>query len=92
MDYTTFDSIRHTFDEGTGTGRDTLGTEFTDFSEIGHTFDSTTFKFDEGIAGITNPLDFSQDNYTFDDTLGGPFARFDTTFGTDQIADVNNYL
>lgn len=88
MDYTTFDSIRHTFDEGTGTGRDTLGTEFTDFSEIGHTFDSTTFKFDEGIAGITNPLDFSQDNYTFDDTLGGPFARFDTAFSTDQIADV----
>ena len=88
MDYTTFDSIRHTFDEGTGTGRDTLGTEFTDFSEIGHTFDSTSFKFDEGIAGITNPLDFSQDNYTFDDTLGGPFARFDTAFSTDQIADV----
>ena len=88
MDYTTFDSIRHTFDEGAGTNRDTLGTLFTDFSEISKTFDSTSSKFDEGLAGITNPLDFSQDNYTFDDTIGGPFARFDTAFSTDQVADI----
>ena len=88
MDYTTFDSIRHTFDEGAGTNRDTLGTLFKDFSELGETFDSTTSKFDEGLAGITNPLDFSQDNYTFDDTIGGPFARFDTQFGHEQTADI----
>ena len=90
MDFKTFDDIRQTFDEGSGGGItiDTLGTEFIDFSETTSRFDSTAVKFDVGFAGLTNPLDFSQTLYKFDDTLGGDYARFDADFSVSQTANI----
>ena len=92
MDFRTFDDIRQTFDEDNAGGItiDTLGQDFLDFSEESRTFDSTTTKFDVGFAGLTNPLDFSQTLYKFDDTLGGDFARFDADFSFSQTANITS--
>ena len=90
MDFRTFDDIRQTFDEDNAGGKtiDTLGQEFLDFSETHKTFDSNSVKFDIGFAGLTNPLDFSQTLYKFDDTLGGDYARFDADFSFSQTANI----
>ena len=90
MDFRTFDDIRQTFDEDNAGGKtiDTLGQDFLDFSETSKTFDSTSTKFDVGFAGLTNPLDFSQTLYKFDDTLGGDYARFDADFSVSQTANI----
>jgi len=90
MDFRTFDDIRQTFDEDNAGGKtiDTLGQDFLDFSETSKTFDSTSTKFDVGFAGLTNPLDFSQTLYKFDDTLGGDYARFDADFSFSQTANI----
>ena len=90
MDFRTFDDIRQTFDEDNAGGKtiDTLGQDFLDFSETHKTFDSNSVKFDVGFAGLTNPLDFSQTLYKFDDTLGGDYARFDADFSVSQTANI----
>jgi len=90
MDFRTFDDIRQTFDEDNAGGItiDTLGQDFLDFSEESRTFDSSSTTFDIGFAGLTNPLDFSQTLYKFDDTLGGDYARFDADFSFSQTANI----
>tara|TARA_B100000989_G_scaffold87061_1_gene62705 strand:+ start:625 stop:3789 length:3165 start_codon:yes stop_codon:yes gene_type:complete len=90
MDFRTFDDIRQTFDEDSAGSItiDTLGQDFLDFSEESRTFDSSSTTFDIGFAGLTNPLDFSQTLYKFDDTLGGDYARFDADFSFSQTANI----
>ena len=80
-DFVTFDGIEQTFDEASGTA-DTQGSVLLEDGTFllldGTDGSSSNAGSKITLSGPTNLLDFSQTNYTFDDVLGVPFARFDT--------------